>query len=76
MAIRKGSLPARDTGGKTMKRLISSLELDNHSAHELAGLFSRVSARLTQTGRDTPGRRNALASLENISHARAKRLEQ
>jgi hypothetical protein len=55
-------------------RLISSLELHNHSTHELAALFCRVSARLTQTGRDTPERRNALASLENISHARAKRL--
>jgi hypothetical protein len=62
----------REHWRKTM-RLISSLELHKHSDHELAGLFSRVSARLTQTGRDTPGRRNALASLENISHARAER---
>jgi hypothetical protein len=57
-----------------MKRLISSLELHKHSDQELADLFSRVSARLTQSGRDTPGRRNALASLETISHARAERL--
>ena len=54
-------------------RLISSMELQKHDDTELAALFSRVSAGLTQTGRDTPGRRNALASLENISHARAKR---
>ena len=57
-----------------MKRLILSLELHRHSDQELAALFSRVSARLTQTGQDTPGRRNALASLETISHARVERL--
>jgi hypothetical protein len=55
-------------------RLISSLELQQRDETELAALFSRVSARLTQTRRDTPERRNALASLENISHARAERL--
>jgi hypothetical protein len=53
-------------------RLISSLELHKHSDHELAALFSLVSARLTRSGRDTPGRRNALASLENISHPRSR----
>ncbi len=34
-------------------RLISSLELQQRDDTELAALFSRVSARLTQTGRDT-----------------------
>ena len=55
-----------------MRRLISSLELHKESDQELAALFSRVTARLTQTGRDTLERRNALALLETISHARAE----
>jgi hypothetical protein len=72
VAVKKGSLPGSRHRRTTMKRLISSLELYKESEQELAALFSRVTARLTQTGRDTPERRNALASLETISHARAK----
>jgi hypothetical protein len=56
-------------------KLISNMELHTRSDDELTALFSSVSARLTQTVRDTPERRNALASLDNIDHARAKRLQ-
>ena len=48
-------------------RLITSVDLSKKSELELRGLFSMVSKALVQTERDTPERRNALASLENIS---------
>ncbi len=48
-------------------RLITSVELSNKTETELRGLFGMVSKALVQTERDTPERRNALASLENIS---------
>jgi hypothetical protein len=52
-------------------RLISTSELYRKSENELSALFHAVSARLVRTDRETPERRNALASLENISRARA-----
>ncbi len=55
-------------------RLISELELHQRSEGELAALFALVSKGLVRTERDTPERRNALASLENISRARAVRM--
>ena len=57
---------------KTMK-LISTYELNKCSDSELAALFHTVSISLIRTGRESPERRNALASLENISRARAHR---
>ncbi len=48
-------------------RLITSVDLSNKTERELRGIFGMVSKALVQTERDTPERRNALASLENIS---------
>jgi hypothetical protein len=56
---------------KNMK-LISNFELHRRSETELSILFRQVSEGLVRTTRHTPERRNALASLENISRARAQ----
>jgi len=55
-------------------KLISSHELQERSESELSALFCTVSKSLVRTKRGTPERRNALASLENISRARAARM--
>jgi hypothetical protein len=55
-------------------RLISNYELYRQSESELSALFCTVSKGLVRTKRGSPERRNALASLENISRARAVRL--
>jgi len=56
--------------------LILNHELQKHSESELSALFCTVSKGLVRTDRGSPERRNALASLENISRARvARRLE-
>jgi hypothetical protein len=55
-------------------RLISNLELQQRSESELSALFCTVSKGLVRTSRGSPERRNALASLENISLARAARM--
>jgi hypothetical protein len=55
-------------------KLISSYELQKRSDSELAAIFAHVAKSLVLTKRHSPERRNALASLENISHARAERL--
>ena len=52
-------------------RLISASELFHRSENELSALFYTVSKSLVRSERETPERRNALASLENISRARA-----
>jgi hypothetical protein len=52
-------------------RVISNIELYRLSEKELSGLFHKVSQTLVTTKRETPERRNALASLENIARARA-----
>ena len=54
-------------------RLISAFELHRRSANELSVLFGQVSRGLARTQPGTPERRNALATLENISRARARR---
>jgi len=54
-------------------RLISAFELHRRSANELSVLFQQVSKGLALTQRGSPERRNALATLENISRARARR---
>jgi hypothetical protein len=58
---------------KTM-RLILNLELQQRSENELSALFCTVSKGLVRTERESPERRNSLASLENISRARASRM--
>jgi hypothetical protein len=45
-------------------------ELAGRNENELSDLFRAVSQSLARTGRDTPERRNGLASLENITRAR------
>jgi hypothetical protein len=70
----KGSMPGPRTEGKTMK-LISNHELQKQTESELSALFCTVSRGLVRTKRGSPERRNALASLENISRARAVRMQ-
>jgi hypothetical protein len=55
-------------------KLISNHELHRQSESELSALFRTVSEVLVRTSRGSAERRNALASLENISLARAKRM--
>jgi hypothetical protein len=55
-------------------KLISNHELQKRSDSELSALFCTVSQGLVRTRRESPERRNALASLENISRARAVRM--
>lgn len=55
-------------------KLITNHELLQRSESELSALFREVSEGLMRTGRGSPERRNALASLENISLERAHRV--
>lgn len=55
-------------------KLISSYELERRTEPELAALFGQVSKILTITAQESAARRNALASLENISRARINHL--
>ncbi len=55
-------------------KLISNHELHKQSESELSALFCAVSKGLVRTKRGSPERRNALASLENISRARLTRM--
>lgn len=55
-------------------RLVTKMELDNKTEPQLSALFRAVSLNLVRTRRGTPERRNALASLENISRARVSRM--
>lgn len=57
-------------------RLISVYELHRRNANELSLLFGQVSRGLVGTERDSPERRNALATLENIARVRAQRYAQ
>ena len=57
-------------------KLISNHELQKRSNSELSALFCTVSQGLVRTVRGSHERRNALASLENISRARAIRISQ
>ena len=56
-------------------KLILTHELHKRSESELSALFSTVSKGLVRTKRGSPERRNALASLENISRARVVRMK-
>jgi hypothetical protein len=55
-------------------KLISNHELQEQDESELSALFCTVSKGLVRTARGSPERRNALASLENISRARSVRM--
>ncbi len=52
-------------------KLISTHELARMNERDLSHLFRVMSLALAGTKRETPERRNTLASLENISRARA-----
>lgn len=56
-------------------KLISNHELQKRSDSELSALFCTVSKGLVRTERGSPERRNALASLENITRARMARMQ-
>jgi hypothetical protein len=56
-------------------KLISNHELYKRSESELSALFCTVSKGLVRTKRESPERRNSLASLENISRARVARMQ-
>jgi hypothetical protein len=55
-------------------KLISNYELARRNESELSALFRHVSQGLARTVRHSPERRNALATLENISRAQALRM--
>ena len=55
-------------------RLMVNYELLKRNEKELSALFGHVSKGLAMTKHNTPERRNALASLENISRVRAQKL--
>jgi hypothetical protein len=59
-----------------MMKLILSHELHKRSESELSALFCTVAKGLIRTERGSPERRNALASLENISRARSLRIRE
>jgi len=71
----KGSDGGASNRGEETMKLISNHELQKHSTSELSALFRTVSDGLVRTKRGSPERRNALASLENISRARAVRMQ-
>lgn len=48
-------------------KLITRYDLASKSVHELRGLYRTVFNALVQSAPESPERRNALASLENIS---------
>lgn len=54
-------------------RLITRFELAQHSDSELSALFREASQSLGRSDPSSPERRNALATLENISRERAAR---
>ena len=55
-------------------KLISAFELHRRSENELSALFGHVSKGLVLTGRGSPERRNALATLENITRERRRKM--
>jgi hypothetical protein len=57
-------------------KLVLNHELEKRSESELSALFCTVSKGLIRTAQGSPERRNALASLENISRARSVRLRE
>jgi len=54
-------------------KTITTYELANQNEAQLSALFKEMNKALMQTEKGTPERRNALASLENISQVRCIR---
>ena len=57
----------------TMSKIFTAAALERYSVPELRTLFRQAQQNLAATDADTADRANALASLENISRAIAKR---
>jgi hypothetical protein len=55
-------------------KMISAHELHRRTEKELSALFGEISKGLVRTQRGSPERRNALATLENIAHARTQKM--
>ena len=56
-----------------MSQIITAHELENRSLGELEALYRKVFDELVRSEPDSAERRNALASLENISRVLNKR---
>ncbi|RBI76115.1 hypothetical protein DQW77_04325 [Roseovarius sp. TE539] len=56
-----------------MSKIFTAAALDHYSVPELRTLFRQAQLDLAASEAETPERRDALASLENISRAIAKR---
>ena len=56
-----------------MSKIFTAAALDRYSVPELRSLFRQAQLDLAASEADTAERRDALASLENISRAIAKR---
>lgn len=56
-----------------MSKIFTAAALDERSLPELRALFRKVHDDLVSSEADSQERRNALASIENISRAIAKR---
>ncbi len=74
--VKKPRRSGLQTTEEVEMRLITAIELQSRDERSLSDLFGKVSQRLAATRTGTPERRNALATLENISRARALRLAQ
>lgn len=57
-------------------KVITNFELANRTDNELAALFAMASKALVMTDKETPERRNIIASMENINRARGGRYYQ
>ncbi len=76
VAGRKAALVEVWEKRKKKMKVITNFELANRTDNELAALFAMASKALVMTDRETPERRNIIASLENINRARAGRYYQ
>lgn len=56
-----------------MNKLMTIAELQARSETELRALFLQATMALARTARNTPERRNSLATLENITRTIAQR---
>ena len=56
-----------------MSRIITAAELQNRTLADLQTLYRKMQEDLTRSAPGSAERRNALASLENISHAIARK---
>ena len=60
---------SEQTEERRMRRIITPSELQNRKLEELKVAFHKAQQELTKSEPNSPERRNALASLENIRRA-------